>query len=133
VGILAVGVYLIFALTLLPHLSFLGLAFADGMKQMAHALMMIFLIYRWGGRLGHGVWRTALASTGASTIMGMALYFSAEIVMARLGVAGLFPRLMALAVPGVIGSALYYTILRWLNIPEIELLHRLLRRLIPTL
>jgi len=48
VGILAVGVYLIFALTLLPHLSFLGLAFADGMKQMAHALMMIFLLYRWG-------------------------------------------------------------------------------------
>ena len=131
VGILAVGVYLVFALTLLPYLSFLGLAFADGMKQMAHALMMIFLIYRWGGRLGHGVWRTAVVTAGASAVMGVALYFSAEAIMARMGVAGLIPRLTALAIPGVIGGALYYLILRWLRVPEVDLLHRMMRRLVP--
>lgn len=131
VGILAVGVYLLFALTLLPHLSFLGLAFADGMKQMAHALMMIFLLYRWGGRLGHGVWRTALAATGASAVMGVILYFSANAVMARMGAAGLVPRITTLLAPGTIGGLIYYLILRWLKVPEVTLLNRLLHKLIP--
>jgi len=131
VGILAVGVYLLFALTLLPHLSFLGLAFADGMKQMAHALMMIFLIYRWGGRLGHEVWRTALVAAAASAVMGVVLYFSAGTIMARMGVAGLIPRLTTLAVPGILGSIVYYLILRWLHVPEVALLHRLANKIIP--
>ncbi len=128
VGILAVGVYLVFALTLLPYLSFLGLALADGMKQMAHALMMIFLLHRWGGRLGRGVGRTALAAAGASAVMGVALYFSAEAIMAQMGVAGLAPRLTTLAVPGVIGGAIYYLTLRWLRVPEVDLLHRMMGR-----
>jgi len=131
VGILAVGVYLIFALSLLPHLSFLGLAFADGMKQTAHALMMIFLIYRWGGRLGHGVGRTALVATGASAIMGVILYFSANAIMARMGTAGLVPRITVLLAPGAVGGLIYYLILRWLKVPEAALLNRLLRKLSP--
>ena len=131
VGILAVGVYLIFALTLLPRLSFLGLAFADGMKQMAHALMMIFLLHRWGGRLGHGVGRTALAAAGASAVMGAAIYFSAGVILARMGTAGLIPRLTTLMVPGILGGALYYVILRWLRVPEAALLHRMMGRLVP--
>ncbi len=131
VGILAVGVYLIFALSLLPRLSFLGLAFADGMKQTAHALMMIFLMHRWGGRLGHGVGRTALVAAGASAIMGVILYFSANVIMARMGTAGLVPRITVLLVPGVIGGLIYYLILRWMKVPEVSLLNRLLHKLIP--
>ncbi len=131
VGILAVGVYLLFALTLLPYLSFLGLAFADGMKQMAHALMMIFLLYRWGGRLGHGVWRTALVSLAAAAVMGVVLHVSAGFIMARMGVAGLLPRLTTLLVPGALGGLIYYLILRWMRAPEVELLHRMMRRLTP--
>jgi len=131
VGILAVGVYLLFALTLLPYLSFLGLAFADGMKQMAHALMMIFLLYRWGGRLGRGVWRAALVSLVAAAVMGVALHVSAGFIMAHMGVAGLIPRLTTLLVPGILGGVIYYLILRWMHAPEVELLHRMMRRLIP--
>ncbi|RUM37522.1 MAG: hypothetical protein DSY57_03985, partial [Desulfobulbus sp.] len=105
-----------------------GLAFADGMKQMAHALMMIFLIWRWGGRLGHGVWRTALIATGASALMGVVLYFSANAIMARMGTAGLIPRLTVLIVPGILGGILYYLILRWMKVPEVNLLHRMMGR-----
>jgi len=129
VGILAVGVYLLFALTLLPRLSFLGLAFADGMKQTAHALMMIFLMYRWGGRLGHGVWRTAKASAAAAAIMGVVLYFSAGLLIARMGTAGLIPRLTVVLVPGMIGAGLYYLILRWLKVSEVALLGRIMGKL----
>ncbi len=128
VGILAVGVYLIFALTLLPYLSFLGLAFADGMKQMAHAFMMIFLLWRWGGRLEHGVGRTALVSTGAALIMGVVLYLSADAMMARMGTADLIPRVLTLLIPGLLGGVIYYLILRWLRVPEVDLLHGLAGR-----
>ncbi len=130
VGILAVGVYLVFALTLLPHLSFLGLAFADGMKQMAHALMMIWLIYRWGGRLGHGVWRTAWVATGASILMGLVIYVSSAWLMQQMGIAGLLPRLTVLLVPSALGGILYYWILRWMHVPEVALLHRMMGRLV---
>jgi len=128
VGILAVGVYLLFALTLLPHLSFLGLAFADGMKQMAHALMMIFLLWRWGGRLRHGVGRTALVATVASAAMGIVLYFSAGAIMAHMGTADLIPRILTLLIPGILGGILYYFVLKWMRVPEVDLLHRLAGR-----
>ena len=132
VGILAVGVYLIFALTLLPYLSFLGLAFADGMKQMAHALMMLFLIYRWGGRLGHDVWRTAWVAAGASALMGIILYLGAQGIMAKLGTAGLLPRSATLLIPGMAGAAVYYVVLRKMAVPEVALLDRLWRKFLPS-
>ncbi len=129
VGVLAVGMYLIFALSLLPRLSFLGLAFADGMKQMAHALMMMALLYRWGGRLQGDVLRTAWVTAVAAAVMGGVLYGSAQVIIAHLGVAGLLPRVLTLLIPGILGSAVYYLILRWLGVSEVALFHHLAARM----
>ncbi len=130
VGILAVGVYLVFALSLLPHLSFLGLAFADGMKQTAHALMMIFLLYRWGGRLGHGVLRTAVVATLASLVMGGILYVGAEAIMTQWGTEGLVVRVMTLLLPAIPGGLVYYGLLKWMRVPEVALVHRVVNKAI---
>jgi hypothetical protein len=34
-----------------------------------------------------------------------------------------------LAVPGLLGGAIYYLILRWMHVPEVALLHRMVGRL----
>ena len=68
VGVISVGAYLVVALSLLNTLSFLGLALADGVKHAVHAVIMSWLLYRWGGRLHQAVLRTA----GQSLLAGAA-------------------------------------------------------------
>lgn len=124
VGILSVFVYLAVALPLLPSLSFLGLALADGAKHAGHAAMMIFLIYRWGGRLGQGVFRTAALTLAAAAAMGGVVWAVGQWLLALTGTAGLGPRLLAVLVPAAAGAVLYYLLLRLLRLPETALLDR---------
>ncbi|RUA15263.1 MAG: murein biosynthesis integral membrane protein MurJ [Clostridia bacterium] len=131
VGILAIFVYLIVAFSLLPLLSFFGLGLADGAKQAAHALMMIYLLHRWKGRMGQGVLRTTGQTLAAATVMGVVVFISSQWLLAQLGTEGLFARVMVLLVPGVLGGGIYYFILRWLKVPEVALVHRLFRRVLP--
>jgi len=128
VGILSVFVYLAVALTLIDRLGFLALALGDAAKQTAHVLMMAFLLWRWGGRLQQGVWRTLLQTLLAAAIMGIFVYFSSNYLLAELGTTGLGPRLLVLLIPGAVGAVVYYLLLRLMKVPEIELIDRLVRR-----
>lgn len=129
VGILSVFVYLAVALPLLPLLSFLGLALADGAKHAGHAAMMLFLVYRWGGRLGQGVLRTAALAALASALMGGLVWALAGWLLAALGTAGLGPRLLVVLAPAAAGGLFYYLLLRLLRLPETALIDRALGRL----
>ena len=82
VGIVSVFAYLAAALLLLKPLSFLGLALADGVKQAAHALIMAYLIYRWGGRLNQDVLKVAGQALVASAAMAVAVYISSQFLLA---------------------------------------------------
>ncbi len=130
VGILSVFVYLAVALTLIDRLGFLALALGDAAKHTAHALMMSFLLWRWGGRLDQGVLRTLLQTFLAAGIMGIFVYFSANYLLAELGTVGLGPRLLVLLIPGAIGAIVYYLLLRLMKIPEIERFDGLMRRVV---
>ncbi len=130
VGVISVGVYLVVALSLLNTLSFLGLAFADACKQAAHALIMAWLIYRWGGRLHQAVIRTAGQSLLAGAIMGVVVYAAATVLLAQLGTEGLLPRLTVVIVPALAGGVLYYLLLRLMHVPETALIERLLARVV---
>ncbi|NUQ39676.1 MAG: polysaccharide biosynthesis C-terminal domain-containing protein, partial [Caldilineales bacterium] len=129
VGILSVFVYLGVALPLLPRLSFLGLALADGAKHAGHAAMTIFLIYRWGGRLGQGVLRTAGQTLIAAGVMAVGVWALAQWLLALLGVAGLGPRLAVVLGPAGAGAAIYYLLLRLLRLPEAALVDRAIARI----
>lgn len=52
VGVVSVGIYMLAAFTLLAPLGYLGLVWADTAKQAAHALIMVFFLWRTVGRLG---------------------------------------------------------------------------------
>ncbi len=128
VGILSVFAYLAVALSLIDQLGFLALALGDAAKHTAHALMMAFLLWRWGGRLEQGVLRTLIQTLLAAAVMGVFVYFSADYLLAELGTTGLGPRLLVLLIPGAIGAVVYYLLLRLMKVPEIELIDRLVRR-----
>ncbi|MCP4168255.1 MAG: murein biosynthesis integral membrane protein MurJ [Chloroflexi bacterium] len=130
VGIISVFVYLAVALSLLDTLSLLGLALANGVMHAAHATMMAFLLYRWGGRLHQGVLRTSLLTLMAGLIMGVFVYVSAEVLLQVLGTAGLVPRVLVLLIPGMLGAIVYYLILRVLRVPEIGMFEGRFRRMI---
>ncbi|MCO6450269.1 MAG: murein biosynthesis integral membrane protein MurJ [Caldilineales bacterium] len=128
VGVISVGVYLVVALSLLNTLSFLGLALADGVKHFAHAMIMIALLYRWGGRLHQGVVRTGVLTLAAGLVMGVVVWATAAWLLLRLGTEGLGPRLAVVLIPGIIGTVVYYLMLRMLHVSEVELLNRLAQR-----
>ncbi|NOZ49014.1 MAG: murein biosynthesis integral membrane protein MurJ [Chloroflexi bacterium] len=129
VGILSVFVYLAVALSLLPTLSFLGLALADGAKQAAHALVMVVLIYRWGGRLGQGVGWTAIVTLLASVVMGVVVWGVSQTLLGQVGTAGVLNRLWVVGGSAAVGSGVYYGLLRICRVPEIGVLHGLAQRL----
>ena len=130
VGIATTFVYLAVALSLLDTLGFLGLALADGAKHAAHALLMVSLLYRWGGRLHQGVIRTAVLSLLAGLAMGLVIYASSTWLLARLGVDGLGPRLAVVVAPLAVGGAVYYVLLRLLRVSETAMLDRLALRIL---
>ncbi len=122
VGIVSVFVYLAVALSLLPHLSFLGLALADGAKQAGHALIMIALMVRWGGRLGQGVTRTAVLTLLAAAVMGGVVWLSAQFLLAQAGTEGLLNRMWVVGAPATLGAAVYLGLLRLWHVPEVAVL-----------
>ncbi len=132
VGVASVFVYLAVALTLLGSLGFLGLALADGAKHAAHAAMMLWLFGRRQGPLGEGVARTAGLSLLAGAAMGVAVYGLSRLLLFELGTVGLIPRLTVIFIPTLLGSLLYFALLRRLRLPEADLVIALARRLLPS-
>ena len=128
VGVISVAAYLVVALSLLNTLSFLGLALADAVKHAVHALIMAWLLYRWGGRLHQGVLSTVWRTVLAGAVMGLAVFGVATPLLARLGTEGLASRLVVVTVPAVVGGIVYYGLLRVLRVPDAALFDRLVRR-----
>lgn len=132
VGVLSVVVYLAVALALLAPLGMLGLVLADSAKHFSHALTMLYLTRRRVGGLGH---------LGLGTAAGKALLaagaMAAGILLALAGVNHLWPggglgsRLLAVALPGVLGGLLYLGIARLLKLQELLYLGGLLRARLP--
>lgn len=76
VGVVSVGVYIVFAFGLLEPLGYLGLVWADTAKQTSHALLMVVLLYWRVGRLQAHVGRALLQMGTAALLMAAVLYLA---------------------------------------------------------
>jgi putative peptidoglycan lipid II flippase len=130
VGVISVGIYLLFALLLVQPFGYLGLVFADSMKHTGHFLLMWFLLRRRLGDLRDlqgGV--TALRSLAAAGVMSVVLLLALAVLQPRLpdGFAG---NLALVAIAGGLGGAVYLAMVSRLGVQEAGLaVQRFSRRL----
>ena len=127
VGIISVGFYLSAAWALMGPLGYLGLVWADTVKQISHALIMIALISWQVGMhkegLGKGILWIGLAGLGAGVLAwGVAQGFD------ELLAAGLAHDVALLLVAGGSALACYVLILRWARLPELVTIGAWLRQ-----
>lgn len=130
VGIGSVFCYIVVAFWLLPHLSYLGLVWADTAKQASHALVMILLLYWRVGRLQAGVHLgvgqmvlaaafMALVIAGLQYLLGNGLW--------REWQAQPWGNVIVLVIAGGGGGGIYTAILYRLRLPEVMLIESRIR------
>ncbi|MEZ4861903.1 MAG: murein biosynthesis integral membrane protein MurJ [Caldilineaceae bacterium] len=119
VGVLSVGVYLFFALTLLARQGYLGLVWADTAKQASHALLMLLLLGWRVGRLraavGRGLVQISVAACGMAGLMTLLLALLSALAPLSMGA-----DLLKVVVVGGIGVGVYLLILHWLQLHEVQ-------------
>lgn len=139
VGVLAVGVYFVFALSLVGPLGMSGLVLANSAQFTFHALAMWFLLHRSLGHVGDAtVKRTFIRSMFAGGVMAAVVYgVSRALGMTSFasgggatGAAALPGETLAVALPVVVGIGIYLIALRLLGVDEIHAIQRgVMRRL----
>jgi putative peptidoglycan lipid II flippase len=139
VGVLAVGIYFLFALTLVNRLGMLGLVLANSAQFTFHAIVMWVLVKRLLGHVGDTtVARTFWKCILAGGIMAAAVYgvyrglqmtsFAAVHGAAR--VSALPTESVSVIVPIGVGVAIYVVGLRLLGVDEIHAVQQgILRKL----
>ncbi len=128
VAFVGVAAYLAVALPTVGPYGFLGLVLANAAQLTAHALTMLALAHRrFDGVRGQALGRT-LAKTGLATL-GLALVILAvETGTGRLGLSGVWGRLIVVGLGGGLGMVAFALLAAWLRVPEIETLARLIGR-----
>lgn len=132
VGVLAVGVYFVFALSLYRPLGMAGLVLANSAQFTFHALVMIWLLRRLlaGERLDDGRFaRTLKVCLGVGLLMSaaaglLALGLSLGLPDAGRGLAGLLRDLVIVAISVAAGAAIYAAGLFRFDIEEAALIRR---------
>jgi putative peptidoglycan lipid II flippase len=142
VGVAAVGVYLLVAVTLGPignalglteDRVFLGLVIADSAKHMFHATVMIVLVRRAAGAVAlSGAGRTAVQATLAAIGMGLVVLAVDRLLAANLP-PGTLGWLIRVAAGSVIGVVVYVPLVRVLGCREIDWLWATVRRRLASL
>jgi putative peptidoglycan lipid II flippase len=129
VGIAAVGVYLVVALTLLRPLGMIGLVLADSAKHAFHAVAMLALLRRDIGNLGRQrVVSTALKSLVAAAVMGGVIWLTLPPLNRWLGTGTFWHELLLVGVAGGLGAVVYAGLLALLRVDELCLVRDLVAR-----
>jgi putative peptidoglycan lipid II flippase len=135
VGVISVGLYFIVAASLKGPYGYLGLVFADSVKQVGHAAIMAVLLLRSVGRPHHGVRKTTVAAICAAVAMGVVVWLLSR-WLATLLPAGFVGELLLVGISAGVGGILYLAVLRLFNAPEavtlVEAFQRRLRRTPPS-
>jgi putative peptidoglycan lipid II flippase len=117
VGVIAVGFYFIVASILKGPYGFLGLVFADSVKQAGHAVIMAVLLLRSVGRPHNGVRKTTVAAVCAAVAMGGAVWLLSRWLVQVLP-AGFVGELLLVGISAGVGGILYLAVLRMFGAPE---------------
>lgn len=139
VGVLAVGVYFIFALSLVGPLGMTGLVLANSAQFTFHALAMWILLHRSLGHVGDStVKRTFWRAMVAGGIMALVVFgVSQGLRMTSFGsvdgaarISALPSEIVSVAIPVTVGMGIYVVGLRLLGVDEIHAIQRgVMRRL----
>lgn len=125
VAVVALGIYLVVALTLIRPLGYLGLVLANSAQLTGHALVMLFLTQtRLGGLNGEGLGATTLKLLGASAAMGAVMFLLPTVF----AVPGIFGELLRVVIPALIGALVYIVVLKLLRVRELEQVWNVLQR-----
>jgi putative peptidoglycan lipid II flippase len=127
VGVISVGLYFIVAAALKGPYGYLGLVFADSVKQAGHALIMVVLLLRSVGRPHDGIRKTAVATVIAAVAMGALVWLLSRLLAAVLP-PGFLGELLLVGLSAGAGAVLYLAVLRLLGAPEAMTLMNALRR-----
>jgi putative peptidoglycan lipid II flippase len=133
VGVLAVGVYFLFALSLIGPLGMPGLVLANSAQFTFHAIVMWFLLRRALGNVGDAtVGRTLRRALAVGGIMAGVAFGATEVLQrmptspagAAASLVDLVTLLLEVAVPIGIGVLVYAAGLRALGVDEVQALQR---------
>lgn len=123
VGVFSVGAYIVAAFALLSRLGYLGLVWADTVKQAGHALVMLSLL-RWRvGSLDARLMRTLAQVAFAAAVMALAIGL-AEYAITALAAAGVWTDLLSIVIAGGAGVALYVWVLLRFGVREMSMVVR---------
>jgi putative peptidoglycan lipid II flippase len=127
VGIAAIGVYLLVALsTYRSDLGFTGLVLANTVQFAFHALVTGALLWRAlrgeGGLRGYGIGDAMLKAGGAAAVMLAVCYGSYTVLRGYVGTGDVVPEAILLGVPALLGGGLYAALVWWMKMPEMELM-----------
>ena len=122
VGVIAVGLYFVAALSLKGPLGFLGLVLADSVKQFGHTAIMVLLLLRSVGRTrDQRILSTLIKAAAAALAMGFGVSLLASWLTPRLP-GGFIGELSVLLAAGGAGGAFYVLALNALGVTEIKTL-----------
>jgi putative peptidoglycan lipid II flippase len=108
VGIMGVGVYLAVALPLMPSLGMAGLVVANSAQWIAHALVLLVLLWRaTGGLRGYGLGAATLKVAAASLAMGAVVFLAGPPVGLWLAEAGTLSLALQLGVLTLLGLGVF--------------------------
>lgn len=130
VGVISVGIYVAAALTLAPPLGYLGLVWADTIKQAGHAAIMVLLLWRVVGRLRANTLAGFAVIAAAGGGMAAATYGTAALLTERLP-DGAFGALALVTLAGSAGIIVYAAMLMALRLPEARALAEAIRGRLP--
>lgn len=131
VGLAAVGVYIVTALTptLFGPLTLNGLILASSVQWASHALIMLWLLNRrMGGLHGHGMLRLLSKALVASAAMGAVTWLVAETLSQSLPHGSLASELIVVGGAAAIGFAVYVALMALLRADSGGLVRGLLER-----
>ena len=128
VGIAAITVYLITALSTLYTMGMAGLVLANSVQLTFHAIVTGILLWRTlgreGGLKGYGIGDTALKVLGAAAAMAAVSYGTWWLLVNIVGLQAdsLITEAVLLGVPALLGGGLYIALVWLMRLPEVELI-----------
>jgi putative peptidoglycan lipid II flippase len=128
VGIAAVIVWLVTALSTLGTMGMAGLVLANSVQLTFHAIVTGALLWRAlqreGGVRGYGIGETALKVLGAAAVMAVVSYATwwSLVNILSLQADNLFTEALVLGIPALLGGSLYVALIWLMRLPEVELI-----------
>jgi putative peptidoglycan lipid II flippase len=135
VGLVAVGVYVVAALTpaLFGPLTLNGLILASSIQWASHALIMLWLLNRrMGGLHGYGMLRLLTKTLVASAGMGAVTWLVAETLAQSLPAGSLMSEVVVVGGAAAIGFVVYVALMALLRVDSGGLVQGLLKRRSPS-